>query len=152
MNLELKVIPPIQLIISSGLMYTLAIYFPNYNYYLNTSLAITILLIICAAFIGLWALYDFHKHKTTFHPHKPEKTSSLVDSGVFSLSRNPMYVALAMVLLAVGVFLQNYFSFFVIPLFIWYLTKYQIIPEEKMLNILFPQDYKAYCKKVNRWF
>lgn len=151
MNLELKVIPPVQLIISSGLMYSLATYFPQYHFDLKVNLPIIILFILAASLIGILALYDFHKHQTTFHPHTPEKTSTVVDSGVFAYSRNPMYISLVMLLLALGVYLQNYSSFSIIPLFIWYITQFQIIPEEKMLDKLFPNDYQAYSKRVNRW-
>jgi len=151
MNLELKVIPPVQLIISSGLMVSLGTCFPQYYFDLQASLPIVILLILAASSIGILALYDFHKHQTTFHPHTPEKTSTVVDTGVFAYSRNPMYLSLALTLIALGVYLQNYSSFIIIPLFILYITRFQIIPEEKMLDKLFPKDYQAYCQKVRRW-
>jgi len=151
MNLELKVIPPVQLIISSGVMVSLGTCFPQYYFDLQASLPIVILLILAASSIGILALYDFHKHQTTFHPHTPEKTSTVVDTGVFAYSRNPMYISLAIILIALGVYLQNYSCFIIIPLFIWYITRFQIIPEEKMLNKIFPNDYQIYCQKVRRW-
>ena len=151
MNLELKVIPPVQLIIASVLMYSLTTFFPHNYFILPISLPITVFLILVAISIGAFALYDFHKHKTTFHPHTPEKTSKVVDSGVFAYSRNPMYLSLVITLIALAVYLQNYTSFIIIPLFIWYITRFQIIPEEKMLDKLFPNDYQAYCQKVRRW-
>jgi len=151
MTLELKIIPPVQVIISAVLMYGLATYLPQFHFDLSASLALIILLILAASVIGILALYDFRKHKTTFHPHTPEKTSTVVDSGVFAYSRNPMYISLVLALIALGVYLQNYSSFTIIPLFIWYITRFQIIPEERMLDKLFPNDYQAYCAKVRRW-
>jgi protein-S-isoprenylcysteine O-methyltransferase Ste14 len=151
MNLELKVIPPAQLLIAAGLMFALATRFPQYNLYITHHLVISIVFVIVGSVIGLLALYDFHKHQTTFHPHTPEKTRTVVDSGVFAYSRNPMYLALIITLLALAVYLQNYVCLIIIPLFIRYITKYQIIPEEEMLNKLFPNHYQAYCKKVRRW-
>jgi len=151
MTLELKIIPPVQVIISAVLMYGLATYLPQFHFDLSPSLALIILLILAASVIGILALYDFRKHKTTFHPHTPEKTSTVVDSGVFAYSRNPMYISLVLALIALGVYLQNYSSFTIIPLFIWYITRFQIIPEERMLDKLFPNDYQAYCAKVRRW-
>jgi len=132
-------------------MFSLATYFPQYSFDLQASLPIVILLFLAASSISILALYDFHKHQTTFHPHTPEKTSTVVDTGVFAYSRNPMYISLTIILIALGAYLQNYFSFIIIPLFIWYITRYQIIPEEKMLDKLFPKDYQAYCQKVRRW-
>ncbi len=152
MSLELKVIPPVQLIISAGLMFSLTKYLPHYHFNLSISLPLIVLLILVASLIGTLALYDFRKHKTTFHPHTPEKTSTIVDSGVFAYSRNPMYISLLLVLIALGIYLQNYSSFIIIPLFIWYITRFQIIPEERMLDKLFSNDYQAYCQKVRRWF
>jgi len=151
MNLDLKIIPPIQIIISAVLMLGLATYLPQYNFNLAISLPLIILLILAASVIGVFSLYDFHQHKTTFHPHTPEKTTTVVESGVFAYSRNPMYLSLIFVLIALGVYLKNYSSFAVIPLFIWYITQFQIIPEEVMLDKLFPNDYQAYCQKVRRW-
>jgi protein-S-isoprenylcysteine O-methyltransferase Ste14 len=151
MNLELKIIPPVQLIISGGLMLALSTYLPQYHFNLPASLPIIIILILAASLIGILALVDFRKHNTTFHPHTPEKTRTVVDSGVFAYTRNPMYISLTLTLLAFGVYVQNTSSFVIIPLFIWYITKFQIIPEERMLDKLFPNDYQAYCQKVRRW-
>lgn len=151
MNLELKIIPPVQFIISASLMYALALYLPQYHFNLSIKLPLIIALIIAASAIGIIALYDFHKHQTTFHPHTPEKTSTVVDSGIFAYSRNPMYISLALTLIALGINLQNFSSFIILPVFIWYITRFQIIPEETMLDKLFPNDYRTYCQKVRRW-
>ena len=152
MTLALKVIPPIQFALSAVLMISLAVCLPQYHFDLSLRLAIIILLLFSASIIGVLALYDFHKHKTTFHPHTPEKTSKIVNTGVFAYSRNPMYIALVLALLALGIYLQNYSSLLILPIFIGYITQFQIIPEEKMLDKLFPNDYQAYCQKVRRWF
>ncbi len=151
MNLELKIIPPVQVFISACLMGSLTSYFPQFHFNVPASLPIIIILILVSATIGILALYDFHKHQTTFHPHTPEKTSKVVDTGVFAYTRNPMYISLLLALIAFGVYLQNFVSFIIIPLFIWYITRFQIIPEERMLDKLFPNDYQAYYKKVRRW-
>ena len=151
MNLALKVIPPVQLIISAILMYGLAYYFPQYRFSLALSFPIIILLIVLAVLIAALALLDFRKHKTTHHPHTPEKTSTVVDSGIYAYSRNPMYLALVLILLALALYFKNLTCFGVIPLFIAYITQYQIKPEEVMLNKLFPTVYQVYCQKVRRW-
>ncbi len=151
MNLELKVIPPVQLVISAACMYGLAHLLPNYHFEWSMGLPVITLLLIAASIIGILALYDFRKHKTTFHPHTPEKSSTVVNTGVYAYSRNPMYIALVLALVAFAIYLQNYSCFAVIPLFIWYITRFQIIPEERMLDKLFPNDFQAYCQKVRRW-
>jgi protein-S-isoprenylcysteine O-methyltransferase Ste14 len=151
MNLELKIIPPVQFTICALLMFTLRYYFPQYHFSLAFNFPLIILLIALASIIGLIALYDFHKHNTTFHPHVPEKTTTVVDSGIYAYSRNPMYLALVLLLSALASYFGNITCFAVIPLFIWYITQYQIKPEEVMLDKLFPNEYQAYSKKVRRW-
>ena len=151
MNLALKVIPPVQVIVCAGLMLSLKYYFPQYHFYLSLNLPIIILLMASASIVGTLALYDFYKHKTTFHPHTPEKTSTVVDSGIYAYSRNPMYLALVLILLALALYLNNLTCFAIIPLFIGYITRYQIKPEEEMLGKLFPKNYQAYRSKVRRW-
>ena len=75
----------------------------------------------------------------------------MVDSGIYAYSRNPMYLALVLVLFALAFYCGNITCFAIIPLFIWYITQYQIKPEEVMLDKLFPNEYQAYSKKVRRW-
>jgi protein-S-isoprenylcysteine O-methyltransferase Ste14 len=152
MNLALKVIPPIQFIVSASLMFTLSYYFPQYTFYLPYNSTIILLLIIIAVILGILALYDFHKHNTTHHPHTPEKTSTVVNSGIYAYSRNPMYLALVLILFALALYFKNILCFAVIPLFVGYITQYQIKPEEKMLDKLFPIAYQDYSQKVRRWF
>lgn len=152
MNLALKVIPPVQLIISAILMYGLAYYFPQYRFSLALSFPIIILLIVLAGLMAALALIDFRKHKTTHHPHTPEKTSTVVNSGIYAYSRNPMYLALVLILFALALYFKNILCFAVIPLFVGYITQYQIKPEEKMLDKLFPIAYQDYSQKVRRWF
>ncbi len=132
-------------------MFITANYLPNFHYDFAFTLPTVITLLVVASIIGCLALYDFRKHQTTFHPHTPEKTRKVVDSGIYAFSRNPMYIALVFVLLAFGVYLQNFSCFAVLPLFICYITQFQIIPEERMLDKLFPNDYQAYCQRVRRW-
>ena len=151
MNLALKVIPPVQLVICAALMFSLSDYFPQYHFSLALSFPLIILLIAAASIIGILAVYSFHKHNTTFHPHTPEKTSTVVDTGIYAYSRNPMYLALILVLFSLALYLKNLTCFAVMPLFIWYITRYQIKPEEVMLDKLFPIEYQAYSQKVRRW-
>jgi protein-S-isoprenylcysteine O-methyltransferase Ste14 len=82
---------------------------------------------------------------------KPEATSSLVTSGVYRFTRNPMYVGLALVLLAWAVFLSSAWTMLGPLTFILYMTRFQIMPEEKVLSGMFGAAYSAYQAKVRRW-
>jgi protein-S-isoprenylcysteine O-methyltransferase Ste14 len=151
MNLALKVIPPVQIVVCAILMLILKYLFPQYHLSLAFSFPLIIVLITSASIIGILALYGFHKHQTTFHPHTPEQTSTVVDSGIYAYSRNPMYLALVLILLALALYLKNLSCFAIVPMFIWYITRYQIKPEEEMLDKLFPHNYQTYRSKVRRW-
>jgi protein-S-isoprenylcysteine O-methyltransferase Ste14 len=104
-----------------------------------------------AAFLIISAGAAFRKHQTTVNPLKPDSASSLVSSGVFKYSRNPMY--LAMVFMLIGVSLNKNILGGVIftPIFAWYITIFQIIPEEESMAKLFGEEFDNYRSKVRRW-
>jgi protein-S-isoprenylcysteine O-methyltransferase Ste14 len=94
---------------------------------------------------------EFKRHKTTVDPTKPNKATSLVASGIYKLSRNPMYLGIAAFLIAFAFFMQSLFILLSLPLFILYMTRYQIVPEERAMLSLFGEQYQQYKAKVRRW-
>ncbi len=107
---------------------------------------------ILAIVIAVVAVLSFKKAKTTVNPMKTENISSLVTTGIFSYSRNPMYVAMSLLLFGFGIYMgTSLFSVFWTVFFILYLTRFQIMPEEKLLIGIFGNEYKNYCKNVRRW-
>ena len=86
------------------------------------------------------------------HPRAPERSSRLVTGGVYRFSRNPMYLALALFLLAWALWLGNGAALVWPALFAAYLTRFQIVPEERALAAKFGQEYAQYCRRVRRWF
>lgn len=155
MRMELKVIPVVQVVIAMILMALVQRFLPTLNYSdiinPNINLTLVTLLVIIAILIGFLAIYSFRKHQTTVNPSKPETSSQVVDSGIYQYSRNPMYLAMLLVLLAYACYLTNLLTFLICGLFIWYIGKYQITPEERMLTKLFGQDYTNYKNSVRRW-
>lgn len=105
-----------------------------------------------AALIGAIALLQFFSSKTTVNPTRPKNASKLVTKGLFHYTRNPMYLALLLVLLAWGLYLGNAFNVITAALFVMYMNKFQIIPEEEALKELFGNEYAQYCTLVRRWF
>lgn len=149
--MELKIIPVIQVIIAWILMTLLQYLFPAFTFdsTLNSSLAI--LLLAIGILIGFFAIYSFRHHNTTVNPTTPEESSKVVDSGIYQFSRNPMYLAMLLALMAYTCYLGNPLNVSICWLFIWYISKYQIIPEERMLTKLFGQHYRDYQRRVRRW-
>jgi len=103
---------------------------------------------IGVSFAGVWS---FRKARTTVNPLEPSQATHFVSKGVYQLSRNPMYVGLACCLLAWAIWLSYLLTWIGIPLFIAYMTRFQIIPEERALRLKFGKEYENYCLKVRRW-
>lgn len=97
------------------------------------------------------AVATFFREKTTVNPLKPANASKIVSSGLFGISRNPMYLALLLVLIAWGLWLANPLNALLIAGWVVFITEFQIKPEEKALKQKFGAEYDAYCKQVRRW-
>ena len=93
----------------------------------------------------------FRKAKTTVTPLHPDKTSTLVTMGIYQYTRNPMYFGLFLVLFSFSLYLQNLASMFILPIYLWFISKYQIIPEEEALQKVFGDEYENYYGRVRRW-
>ena len=110
---------------------------------------------MCLAAIGIAvaasAIRQFGSAETTVNPLKPDEASSLVDTGLFSRTRNPMYLGLSFVLSGWIVWLQSAGAILVLAAFVLFITELQIKPEEAALRKLFGQKYIDYCKRVRRW-
>jgi protein-S-isoprenylcysteine O-methyltransferase Ste14 len=85
------------------------------------------------------------------NPTKPSATSSLVIHGVYRLTRNPMYLSLALYLVAWAVYLSNWLALLLVPVFMLYIDHFQIKPEERALLGLYRSEYASYTSRVRRW-
>ncbi|MGB5599733.1 MAG: isoprenylcysteine carboxylmethyltransferase family protein, partial [Thiothrix litoralis] len=101
--------------------------------------------------MDFWSLGLFFRAHTTFNPIHPERTQALVTQGPYRYTRNPMYVGMLIILLGWSIWLGSISPFLLLPLFVWVLTKQQIIPEEKILEQTFGDAYLAYKRRVSRW-
>ena len=101
--------------------------------------------------IALSGNVAFHRARTTVNPFKPETASSLVTSGIYRFTRNPMYLGMFVALVGWAVFLANLLSAMTLLLFPLYITRFQIQPEERALLSLFGEPYASYMTRVRRW-
>ena len=102
----------------------------------------------CIAVAGVLA---FRRHDTTVNPMKPETTESVVIVGIYRLTRNPMYLGLALVLVGWAMYLSNLVALLLVPVFVAYMTQFQIKPEERALLEKFGPDFANYMSEVRRW-
>jgi len=86
---------------------------------------------------------------TTIKPF--EESSALVTDGPFRLSRHPMYLGMVVVLLGCATLLGTLWPLIVLPVFIWLITKRFIVPEERMMEQVFGEEYRVYCVRTRRW-
>jgi protein-S-isoprenylcysteine O-methyltransferase Ste14 len=100
---------------------------------------------------GIWAMASFMRARTTMNPTNPGATSSLVTHGVYRLTRNPMYLSLALYLFAFTVYLSNWLALLLLPVFVLYINQFQIKPEERALSALYGPEYASYRSRVRRW-
>ena len=117
----------------------------------DVPLFIITLLLLSGVGVPLSGVMQFARANTTIHPTSPEKTSTLVTSGIYGYTRNPMYLGLVLLLSAWGCYLGSLLSFLWLPIFIVYINKFQILPEERTLNTLFGVEFDRYCVRVRRW-
>lgn len=102
--------------------------------------------------IALCGVTSFRERATTINPFTPEQTSALVVTGIYCRTRNPMYLGFALMLLAWAVFLGNLATALLFPLFIVYMNRFQIAPEERALQKKFGREFTDYCASVRRWW
>jgi protein-S-isoprenylcysteine O-methyltransferase Ste14 len=132
-------------------MKAVAVWLPTYHLHLPFARWLTPILVGLGLSISMASLQAFRNAKTTIDPMHPEKVTVVVDSGIYGVTRNPMYVGMLMVLSGWAVHLQNVAAFVVLLLFTASMTQFQIRPEERVLEERFGEQYIDYRRRVPRW-
>jgi protein-S-isoprenylcysteine O-methyltransferase Ste14 len=150
--LELKVPPPLVALLIGVAMWALSRLTQSVTVSVVFPITMTAVVIgLVGGGITLSGAIAFRRAKTTVDPFRPESASSLVTFGVYRMTRNPMYVGLLMVLIGWAVFLVNVWSALGPLVFVAYITRFQIQPEERALASLFGEAYASYKSRVRRW-
>lgn len=108
-------------------------------------------LVLVAVTVGLSAILGFSRAKTTLNPLQPDAASALVVRGIFRWTRNPMYLAMLLMLIAWACVVANVAALVILPLFVAYLNRFQIVPEERALQARFGSEFEQYKRTVRRW-
>lgn len=151
MNLKQKVPPLILAVIFTVLMFLTARIAIELNVEFRFKFEAFVLLTLIGLAVAIAGVVSFRRHETTVNPLDTENVSSLVTSGIFRYSRNPMYVGMLMGLAGYCLFTGNPLNIIFLVLFVWYMNKFQILPEEKILTKVFGDGYIGYQKRVRRW-
>lgn len=154
-SLETRIPPPLVALLFALLLWGLSILDLgfSFNNFLNNDLRIgaSVFLLIIGVIFSILGVTSFKKAKTTVNPLKPEQATKLVNSGVYQITRNPMYLGFVFFLTALSIFLNSFLFIILVPFFMRYLTYFQIIPEEKALEKIFGEQYLLYKNSVRRW-
>ena len=147
--METKIPPPLVTLVFGMSIYFSREMFPAIE--IQYSLYLGIFLLLSGFFILVSAVRLFRKDETTVNPLSPEQATKLVTDGIFKYSRNPMYLGMALVLSSITVFFNLIGGIILIALFCAYITKFQILPEERAMRDLFSDDFDKYTKVTRRW-
>ena len=150
-TLELKIPPVILVLVTASLMWTLAVAVPSLGFTLLASLLAALVFAAIGVAFALLGVLEFRSAGTTVDPRVPDQSVSLVVRGVYRISRNPMYVGFLLVLIAWGIFLSNLASLALLPVFVVYMNRFQIVPEERHMREKFGEAYRQYEAEVRRW-
>ena len=146
-----KIPPPIVTLVFGLLIYFTRNYFPSYENISFVLNVLSIVLFIGGITITGTAIAAFKNHQTTVNPINIEKATSLVTSGIFTISRNPMYLGMFIILLAVSLKFNLIGGIILSTVFMLFITKFQIIPEEIAMEKLFKDEFILYKKKTRMW-
>ena len=149
--LELKVPPLLVWLVFAGAMLGVAYVVPEISFALPARLALALAMLVLGGAVASAGVIAFRGKHTTVNPLTPTASSSVVSSGVYRVSRNPMYLGFFLALAGLALYLSNVVAALLLPAFIAYMTQYQIKPEERALTAKFGSEFAQYMARVRRW-
>jgi protein-S-isoprenylcysteine O-methyltransferase Ste14 len=150
-SLELKIPPPVVALVRALLMWFMSSLTPSLELPFRVRVAVALALACIGQSISIAGIVAFRRARTTINPTRLSAASSLVRNSVYRFTRNPMYLGLLLTLLAWAAFLSNPLAVLWVPVFVLYINRFQITPEERVLSSLFGAEYAAYKNRVRRW-
>jgi protein-S-isoprenylcysteine O-methyltransferase Ste14 len=150
-SLELKIPPPVVALAVGAAMWLVSQYAAFDGSALAWRLGAALAIAAIGAAFDVAGIVAFRRAKTTVNPMKPENSAALVSSGVYRITRNPMYVGMAFILLAWAVYLASPWALLGPLAFAAYITRFQIKPEERVLAARFGAEFESYQARVRRW-
>lgn len=149
--LELRIPPPIVMLLTGILMRLASSAVPSLAFPIPARVALAVALAVAGFVVASVAFFSFRRVRTTVDPRKPDEATNLVAAGLYKVTRNPMYLGLLLILAGWAIFLANAMAFVFLPVFVLYLNRFQIEPEERALALKFGAQYAAYKARVRRW-
>jgi protein-S-isoprenylcysteine O-methyltransferase Ste14 len=149
-SLDAKIPPPAVVLVMAVFMWLISRAVPSLRFDLPGHNWLGAAIVLAGFVTGMSGVLSFRKAHTTTNPLKPG-ASTLVTRGVYAMSRNPMYLGGVIMLLGWSFLLQNALAFVFLPVYVLYINRFQIEPEERVLTSLFGETYVAYQARARRW-
>ena len=149
-SLRLRIPPVVTTLIFAAVMAATAFVVPA-SVAIPYSSPIAVVVASIGVLVALAGVVAFRRQRTTVNPLTPEQSSSLVVAGIYRFSRNPMYLGFLLALGGWCVYLANWVSAVLLPLFVAYMNRFQIQPEEQVLTERFGERFADYRRTVRRW-
>jgi len=149
--LENRIPPPVVMLITLIAMWLIAsadsVRLLKFNYSGFVAVFFVVLGFSCA----IKGVLHFKEAKTTVNPLAPETASSLVTNGIYQFTRNPMYLGMALLICGAAIHLSSLTAWLGLVFFLFFITRFQILPEERAMALLFENQFTTYCTNVRRW-
>ena len=149
--MELRIPPLILALIAGASMVGLLAVAPSLSHDFPGRVPIAAVLMLVGVAVAAAGVLEFRCARTTVDPRYPESSTSIVTSGIYRLTRNPMYLGFLLWLIALAVFLANPIALAGPIAFVAYMNRFQIRPEERALAARFGSPYEGYLARVRRW-
>lgn len=151
-SLELRIPPLVVVAVAAALMALLAWAVPVAEFRFTPPMALAGAMVGLGAVIAAAGVLAFRRARTTVNPMTPDASTSMVSTGIYRLTRNPMYLGFLLALVGWALMLGTLLALVPVALYVGYMNRFQIVPEERALRGRFGADYDAYASRVRRWF
>lgn len=151
LDMKLKIPPVIVFFLGMGIMFACHYFKPDWSYQFSYQTIVSRMFLGLGVLSAFSGIIVFRMNGTTVDPRSPDKATFLVKNGIYRFTRNPMYLGMALVLIGGLIRIGNPLSILGLFFFVWFLTQFQIKPEEEALKELFGEEYKSYQRSVRRW-
>jgi protein-S-isoprenylcysteine O-methyltransferase Ste14 len=149
--LENRIPPPVVGALVAAAMWGVATLGPQLALASLPRYVLAAVLVVAGLSFDALGILAFRRARTTINPLKPQRASAMVTGGVYRVTRNPMYLGMALLLLAWAVWLAALLPFAGLLIYLLYITQFQIKPEERVLQGIFGEQYTSYADRVRRW-
>jgi len=150
-HLELKIPPVLVTLFFALFIWLVSLWLPGIFVPEQPKLIITVVLTSLGALIAVSGVVSFRLSRTTLNPTRPDASSLLVTTGIYKFTRNPMYLGLLFLLAAWSVSLSSMYGLVLCLVFVFYMNRFQIKPEERVLQSFFGAAFSEYKARARRW-